>query len=199
MTHFERRYASLSTDELLYIAATSELVPEAARAMELELAARGVQLERKEPIDERDRLRIQGSRRKSLYFAIGTAALAALFAWRSLYADQFWIVLAAVWALAALVNVYQAIKRLPTLTLDAEGFEYAHGVSTRKYRWADCTEFHPSWQTRWGFLMIGFKHYGATAGLYNQFDASTQDMCELLSKWEARYGLDRIQELAAPH
>src|SRR5262245_29824330 len=156
---FERRYASLSTEELLYIAATSELVPEAARAMELELAARGVELERKKAFEERDCVQIHGSRRKNVYFAIGSAALASLFAWRSAYADQLWIVLAALWALAALVNVYQAIKRLPTLTLDSEGFEYAHGISTRKYRWADCSEFHPSGATRWGFLTIRFKHY----------------------------------------
>lgn len=43
---FKRHYSTLSTEELLRILASSELVPEAARAMQSELMARRAELER---------------------------------------------------------------------------------------------------------------------------------------------------------
>jgi hypothetical protein len=193
---FKHRYASLSTEELRYIAATSELVPDAARAMELELTARGVPLERAQHPEatEREVLRLQGSRQKNAYFAIAWAVLSLLFGWRWAYdGSVLGVFAAASLAIAALVLTYQAIRRFPTLTMDSEGFEVANGTPTRKYRWADCTNFHARGQFRWGSTMIGFTQYGSTLAIFNQFEASTEEICELLSKWEARYGLDRIQ------
>lgn len=197
---FKRRYASLSTDELLYIAATSELVPEAARAMELELTARGVPIERAQRpgvpgVPEPRVVRLQGSRRKNAYLAIGLAALSLVFGIGSVQTSSFWnAALAALMATVALVVVYQAIRRLPTLTLDSEGFEVASHIATSKYKWADCSDFHARGHTRFGSTMIGFTRYGSDASIFNQFEASTEEICELLSKWEARYGLDRIQQ-----
>ena len=69
----------------------------------------------------------------------------------------------------------------------------ANGTPTRKYRWADCTNFHARGKFRWGSTMIGFTQYGSNGAIFNQFEASTEEICALLSKWEARYGLDRIQ------
>lgn len=43
---FKRYYGSLSTEELLRIAATRDLVPDAASAMKSELAARRLEIER---------------------------------------------------------------------------------------------------------------------------------------------------------
>jgi hypothetical protein len=43
---FKSRYASLGTEELLRIAATSDLVPEAALAMKSELDSRRLEIER---------------------------------------------------------------------------------------------------------------------------------------------------------
>ena len=194
---FKRRYASLSTEELRYIATTSELVPEAARAMELELTLRGVPLERAQRpgATERDVLRLQGSRRKNACFAIGSAVLSLLFGWRWSYDHSVLSVFATgSTAIVALVVTYQAIRRFPTLTLDSEGFELANGTPTRKYRWSDCANFHARGQFRFGSMMIGFTHYGSGGLIFNQFDASTEEICELLSQWEARYGLGRIQQ-----
>jgi hypothetical protein len=90
--------------------------------------------------------------------------------------------------------LYQAIRRLPTLTLDSEGFEVTSHIATTRYQWADCTDFHARGQFRWGSTMIGFTRYGSNASIFNQFAASTEEICELLSRWEARYGLGRIQQ-----
>jgi hypothetical protein len=45
-TDFKRHYESLATEQLLRIAATSDLVPDAASAMKAELAARRLEIER---------------------------------------------------------------------------------------------------------------------------------------------------------
>jgi hypothetical protein len=45
-TDFKRHYDSLTTEQLLRIAATSDLVPDAASAMKNELAARRLEIER---------------------------------------------------------------------------------------------------------------------------------------------------------
>ena len=45
---FKRYYESLSTEQLLQIAATSDLVPEAGSAMKAELAARRLEIEREQ-------------------------------------------------------------------------------------------------------------------------------------------------------
>jgi hypothetical protein len=45
-TDFKRYYESLPTEQLLRIAATGDLVPDAANAMKAELAARRLEIER---------------------------------------------------------------------------------------------------------------------------------------------------------
>lgn len=45
-TYFKRHYESLPTEQLLRIAATSDLVPDAASAMKAELTARRLEIER---------------------------------------------------------------------------------------------------------------------------------------------------------
>jgi hypothetical protein len=132
--------------------------------------------------------RFEGSRRKNASLALGSAALSLLIGWIAVRKGDVFPVIAAIFmAISSTFTAYQAIRRLPILSLDSEGFQLATGIATKKFRWQECTEFHPCGFLRFGATTIGFLRNGADERIVNLFTARTEHLCEVLSEWQGRY------------
>jgi len=129
-------------------------------------------------------VKIFSASRYKLFAMAGVLALAAAMVLKRFEWSRLASAAAIVLLLLALVYVYLAVRGEPVLRLDEGGFEQSSLLSTSRFAWEECYDFHViSWGV--GYLRHGF---GSDQVLLNLFAANSSEICGALQKWKQRYG-----------